>query len=337
MLIPRFWSEHRIRLREGRGPQTTIRRWGWSMQSQEEADRHAHERAEAVAEEVRSGRRLKLNQRRERKVAYNGAEGVPIREEILETVPDLAVVITRNAYGAHCLNVPDVLFADVDLEPTIRQQDTDGCLGCLSVLLVVLVLAGVGLVTWHRHLGLGVPAALLGLAMLPALWRWWWRARQRQRLYRPDWILRRCRAWCAAHPEWSLRVYRTPAGYRLLADHARFDPLDPQVARFFDFFKVDPRFAAMCRRQQCFRARLTGKPWRMQMERPQFHGAWPPAIEASAQKLQAWIARYEPAACGHAACRFLAQVGSQHVDPRAAEVRRLHDEASRALTELPLA
>jgi hypothetical protein len=30
MLVPRYWAEHRIQLREDRGPQTTIRRWGWS-------------------------------------------------------------------------------------------------------------------------------------------------------------------------------------------------------------------------------------------------------------------------------------------------------------------
>ncbi len=51
MLVPRYWAEHRIQLREGSGPQTTIRRWGWSGTSQAEADHHARQRAEAVMPE----------------------------------------------------------------------------------------------------------------------------------------------------------------------------------------------------------------------------------------------------------------------------------------------
>lgn len=51
-------------------------------------------------------------QSREENVGYNGTDGLPIREEILEEHGE--VVITRNAYGAHCLNTPNVLFVDMD-------------------------------------------------------------------------------------------------------------------------------------------------------------------------------------------------------------------------------
>lgn len=50
-------------------------------------------------------------------MAYNGAQGVPIREEVLERHGD--TVITRNGYGAKCLNTPDVLFADVDFDTAL--------------------------------------------------------------------------------------------------------------------------------------------------------------------------------------------------------------------------
>src|ERR1043165_4945968 len=137
MLVPRYWAEHRILLREGRGPQTTIRRWGWSADSQAAADDHARSRAEAVAAEVRAGRALPVVERRERKVAYNGADGLPIREEVLADHPDLDAVITRNAYGAHCLNVRDVLFADVDLEHDPVERDRDALVGGLALALVM--------------------------------------------------------------------------------------------------------------------------------------------------------------------------------------------------------
>lgn len=38
---------------------------------------------------------------------------MPIREEIIGRAGD--AVITRNGYGACCLNVPNVLFGDVDV------------------------------------------------------------------------------------------------------------------------------------------------------------------------------------------------------------------------------
>jgi len=49
--------------------------------------------------------------RREPKIPYKGAAGVPIREEIVSRHGE--TIITRNAYGARCLNTPNVLFADV--------------------------------------------------------------------------------------------------------------------------------------------------------------------------------------------------------------------------------
>ncbi len=179
MLVPRYWAEHRIQLREGRGPQTTIRRWGWSGESQVAADNHARERAEAVAAEVRAGRKLSFAERRERKVAYNGADGLPIREEVLSEHPDLDAVVTRNQYGAHCLNVRDVLFADVDLEPDIAQGDLDGMVGCFAILLVAggiwLAISG----WWMIALAVGA------LALALHLHRRWLRRAQAERLASP--------------------------------------------------------------------------------------------------------------------------------------------------------
>src|SRR5690349_7262445 len=102
MLIPRFWAEARARHRE-RTRQITIRRFGWSDASQDEAQAMAEARAnEALQRAIRG----EILIRREASVAYGGV-GLPIREEILEIVG--RNVVTRNSYGARCLNTPDVL------------------------------------------------------------------------------------------------------------------------------------------------------------------------------------------------------------------------------------
>jgi hypothetical protein len=50
-----------------------------------------------------------------------------------------------------------------------------------------------------------------------------------------------------------------------------------------------------------------------------------------------WIDEYEAVARNYAACRFLAPIGTGRVLPRCAEVQRVHDQLSRARSELPLA
>jgi hypothetical protein len=44
---------------------------------------------------------------------WNG--GTPIREEVLERRDES--VMTRNSYGAHCLNTENVAIADIDFPP----------------------------------------------------------------------------------------------------------------------------------------------------------------------------------------------------------------------------
>src|SRR3954466_10524905 len=97
MIVPKFWAEARAKKRTRR-KQVTVRRFGWADESEAAAWAMAEARAKAALAEILEGRRLA---RRERKQPYNGAEGVPIREEIVATYGPM--VLTRNSYGAVCL------------------------------------------------------------------------------------------------------------------------------------------------------------------------------------------------------------------------------------------
>lgn len=331
MLVPRYWAEHRIQLREGSGPQTTIRRWGWSGTSQAEAEQHARQRAEAVAAEVRAGKTLSLAERRERKVAYNGADGLPIREEVLRDFPALEAAITRNQYGAHCLNVRDVLFADVDLPSDDVERSRDSTVGIFALLLTF----GGAIIAIEGEVIVAVLAVVLALTMY--LYRHRLRVIRTKQRASSQWITALVEQWCANHPSWSLHLYRTPVGFRLLATHALFAPNSAETTEFFRAFEVDPNFASMCVKQQCFRARLTGKPWRMNVAGKMGWSTWPPTTPAAVIRRETWVAQYEQVATVFAACRHLSRHGSTTEHPRAAEIRRIHDEACRALSDLPLA
>jgi hypothetical protein len=313
----------------GRGTperQVTVRRFGWSDASQEAAQAHADERArEALARILAGDTEV---ERRDWKVAYNGAEGMPIREEIVERAGEM--IVTRNSYGARCLNVPDVLFADIDL------ARPGGCVAGCS--LVLAAMAGALWLAWGWSLRGTV--ALMALAAVVAAFlagslagRW-----QRLRELRPEKVIAMLKRFVASHPQWHLRLYRTPAGFRVLAMQRTFDPREPAVKQAFEAWGVDVVYAQMCRNQQCFRARLTAKPWRIGINehlRPR-PGVWPIKPERMPDRLR-WVAHYEEIARRFAACRFVEAFGSSEVAAGAEQVRAAHDRWCAAESDLPLA
>lgn len=326
MLVPAYWAEAREQARH-KGRTITVRRHGWSDESVDAAQAHAQSRARAALDAILAGEALP---RRERRTNY-GVEGVPIREQIVSRHGD--VVVTRNSYGALCLNTPDVLFTDIDLE-----QAPAGCvlpLGMLGALAAVGFAAG----WWLGHWALGI--AIAGVAVYAANA---WMLRRRRAMHDRDGgaearAFAPVDAFAAAHPHWHLRVYRTPAGLRVLAMHRCFDPQEPEAQVLFEALRADALYAVMCRVQHCFRARLTPKPWRIGISRrirPPV-AAWS-AEQASLPGRLAWIADYETRSAGHAACRFLRALGdTAAVDPKADAVRALHDAMAKAHEDLPLA
>lgn len=327
MIVPAFWAEGRAQVRH-QDRQVTVRRFGWSDASQAEAQAMADTRAAEALQRIVRGETLV---RREPKVPYNGAAGVPIREEIVERYGQL--VITRNSYGARCLNTPDVLFADVDADTPFPEW---------LVQVIAFATMGVGVYFWWtgRSGGFAALAWVLTFFLVASVTYLVRRiAAGRAALdHKVASARRRVARWVAAHPGWAVRTYRTPSGLRVMATHQRFSPNDPIVRAFFDAIGVDRVYARMCANQQCFRARLTPKPWRIGIDahmkpRP---GVWPVNPERRAER-DAWIARYEVMSRSHAACRFLESVGTGTVHIDIETVRRLHDDESKALQELPIA
>ena len=78
MIVPDFWAEARLQQPLGKR-QATVRRWGWSDTSEADAQAMADARAAQAMADLQAGHTVA---RRERKQAYNGAQGLPIREEV---------------------------------------------------------------------------------------------------------------------------------------------------------------------------------------------------------------------------------------------------------------
>lgn len=279
----------------------------------------ADARVDEALQRIFSGERL---DRRERKVAYNGAESIPIREEVLARYGE--EVITRNAYGAHCLNSPYALFADIDFSP---EREPKLALLAFVLLALASAVAGMALQSWWMTFGFlflsMVTAGPLAnqSARLAEVARGGAEHLARKRLVR----------FLSVNPSWNVRLYRTPAGYRVLATHQPFEANTDVVRDFFAAVSADPVYVRMCMNQNCFRARLTAKPWRIGLSahmRPR-PGVWPVRPELVPLRNE-WIANYETRAAAFSACRYIESMGSGVVHESLKLVVDLHDRESRA-------
>lgn len=314
MIVPDFWAEARVQQRHN-GRQFTVRRFGWSDSSLADAERMANERALEALESIVRGSK---QPRREPKVPYNGAEGVPIREEVLSRHGE--EVVTRNSYGAECLNSPSAFFVDVD-------HDSPLTFAMLVLAYGLLFVPAILTAAHWRSLTLGLFLSLGGLFLAAPV------ARACRRLLTAltggplNQLLRRIERFAAAQPTpWSVRVYKSPGGFRLLVTHRPFDTGDPVVQAFFKAVRADPLYARMCARQRCFRARLTPKPWRIGMTarlRPR-PGVWPVKPDAIQSRIE-WVISYNTAAAPYASCTFLCGIGPSYVHQRIQPVLDLHD------------
>lgn len=270
--------------------------------------------------------------RREPKTSYNGAEGVPIREEIVWTQgPDIG---TRNGYGAVCLNTPDVMIVDLDEEDlrampglfgkTARWVTAGALLGAFAWTwantglphvqggLNLLVIRNLG---WAGDFLLRLAALGFGSYVLAYLWRQVHFARIGGAV---GWL----RKQLEQHPgRWAL--YQTPAGARAIRLDRTMDPTTDESNALMVALYSDRLYREMCLRQACYRARLTPKPWRIHLDR--WRGpVWP--VEGNRlEERKAWVEQYDKDRASWGACCWVEDLGTGPVDPRCRAVRELHD------------
>lgn len=148
-------------------------------------------------------------------------------------------------------------------------------------------------------------------------------------------VMARVNDWVSRWPNWGWRVYRTRAGIRLLATHQPIVSDDALCRTAFEVFEADPLYRKLCATQKCFRARLTPKPWRCDMDKPR--GRWPWANEKTEARFRKWEAKYVEVSESYATCSLMGQFGDPEFDPVLRELVEFHDQATRADITLPLA
>lgn len=148
-------------------------------------------------------------------------------------------------------------------------------------------------------------------------------------------VLDDLRTVLAAEANESFRIYRTAAGFRVLATANEYDPTSPYSAELMRATGADSDFVDLCRIQNSFRARLSPKPWRCGTRRPP--NLFPRHTESEQCRFAEWLFGYERASANRATCHYLGGIGPERVHPRIAPVIELHDRQTKAHEALALA
>jgi hypothetical protein len=141
--------------------------------------------------------------------------------------------------------------------------------------------------------------------------------------------------WAARHRDLGMRVYRTYAGLRCIVTSQPFRAADAASIALLREADSDPLYIRLCEAQDCFRARLTPKPWRCRIRRPLPRYPWTGNREES--QFRQWQTAYERAIQPFRVCRLLKCLGPAETHPEVAPVVTLHDQYTCGDSSRPLA
>lgn len=145
----------------------------------------------------------------------------------------------------------------------------------------------------------------------------------------------RIRTMIEADSRCGVRIYRTRRGLRYLMTHATASPNADITLGAMSALGADPLYIRLCKVQQCFRARLTPKPWRCGSQALRIPYPWQNAsVERDVQK---WVSQYAKKADGFATCSLIDHMGHTSMSPDITRVVRYHDDVTKADSNLPLA
>ncbi len=136
-------------------------------------------------------------------------------------------------------------------------------------------------------------------------------------------LLRRMRELCSEDLTLGARVYRTHKGWRIMLVGDNLEPDSMKMHQLCRILHADPLYEALCTRQQCWRARLTPKPYRVGVSgypRPE------DSESVHTPESQAWVQGYELACQGKAVCRLVDCMGRKIES----SMVLLHDELTQA-------
>lgn len=136
-------------------------------------------------------------------------------------------------------------------------------------------------------------------------------------------------------PQYTIRLYRTFAGFRCAVINKRIKPGTAESDALLSAFGSDPLYVRLCKNQESFRARLTPKFWRCGFRVPP--AQFPFNNETEKEGYRSWERSYEQASSGFSTCLFVVQFGTDRTVADFRQLIDLHDRDTRSESSMPLA
>jgi len=237
-----------------------------------------------------------------------------LHEDILEELElegEGKALITRNRYFSQVLNTDNMMFVDIDV-PTWDIRP-------------------VGF--WQRFFGKSAEVEAKNKIEIEK---------------RFNDALIKVENYVQGEPDAGFLVYRTFAGFRLIASHKTFEPGSEETQQIFDVLGADPLYQRLCKAQECFRARLTPKFWRLNKVlgiypsikfriTPSMIADWTDDHARRVKDFDEWIESYENQHISHATCQFVKHIGNQEVVKELESQIIYHDQLTQSRSDKPLA
>lgn len=129
--------------------------------------------------------------------------------------------------------------------------------------------------------------------------------------------------WAKKNPSKSFRLYRTHSGCRVLLTDAVYDPESEETKWILEELDSDRLYRSLTLRQQCFRARLTTKPWRCKHPKPPSSFPW--EDRATEREYRKWEKEYLRSIKGYSTCILQKEYGRPCSEPKICSIIDYHD------------
>jgi hypothetical protein len=141
------------------------------------------------------------------------------------------------------------------------------------------------------------------------------------------------RQFMEARPSAGARIYRTKGGLRYIFTHAPLGVTEETLG-WLSELNSDALYTKLCKEQDCFRARLSPKPWRVGSPLP---NRYPREMDDTKSDFDKWQRDYEKRSEAYAVCSFIETVGRTSIHTALSSLVRHHDSATSSDADLPLA
>lgn len=276
MNVFKYWVKKSV-LIEINGKKINKNFFEGSNVSKIEAENNLNNKLNQLIEDFKKSILKKPRERDKIKIAEY--QNVNIVEDLILELIENKAYVTRNYYGAEVINVENIMFLDIDFSSSILSYKSP--YEKISLLEKIKFALGIDKkrIQEKKDKNNEIKKELEKINLEFNL------KKNRANInifYHLKYILKN-------YKDLLFIIYKTSAGLRLVEVTKKWDAKDKNTIELMNQFGCDKSYVALCMKQNCFRARITPKPYRLNIEKLNIIY---PYEENEKEKINNWLYQY---------------------------------------------